>query len=187
MYYASMDLLAILILLIENQDIIFNKRPSMKVKTWTIYRRFLFAVLAYYVTDTLWGIFEYYKLAMPLFIDTTIYFIVMAAGIVLWSTSVFYYIKANGRFGPILKVSGRTLATIITALSLINIFTPIIFTVDDACVYKALPLRHLILIAQIVFQFIISVYAFAAFAKVKDRRDKLKPRYRTVTFSDLLW
>ncbi len=186
MYYAAIDLLAILILLIENQDIIFNKRPSLKVKTWAIYRRFLFAVLAYYVTDTLWGIFEYYKLAMPLFIDTTIYFIVMAAGIVLWSTSVFYYLRANGRFGPILKISGRTLATIIAALSLINIFTPIIFTVDDACVYKALPFRHYILIAQIVFLFLISVYAFAAFAKVKDRRDKLKPRYRTVTLFGLI-
>ena len=186
MYYAATDLLAILILLIENQDIIFNKRPSMKVKTWTIYRRFLFAVLAYYVTDTLWGIFEYYKLSVPLFIDTTIYFIVMAAGIILWSASVFYYLKANGRLGPILKVTGRTLATIITALSLINIFTPIIFTVDDACVYKALPLRYYILIAQIVFQLIISVYAFAAFAKVKDRRDKLKPRYRTVALFGLI-
>ena len=186
MYYAAIDLLALLILLIENQDIIFNRYSELNIKTWMVYRRFLFAVLAYYVTDTLWGVIGYYKLATPLFIDTTVYFIVMAAGIVLWSACVYYYLRANGRFGRILIWAGRTLATIITALSLINIFTPIVFTVDDACVYKALPFRYYILIAQIILMFIISVYAFAAFAKVKDRRDKLKPRYRTVALFGLI-
>lgn len=54
MYYAAIDLLAILILLIENQDIIFNGSKALKSKAWMMYRRFLFAVLAYYIVDTLW-------------------------------------------------------------------------------------------------------------------------------------
>ena len=186
MYYAAIDLLAILILLIENQDIIFNGSKALKSKAWMVYRRFLLAVLAYYIVDTLWGILEYYKLSTLLFIDTTIYFITMASGIVLWTASVFYYLKANGRFVHILVWTGRIFALIITAVSLINIFIPIMFTVDDASVYTALPLRSYLLLSHVVLLFIISVYAFFAFNKVKDKKDKLKPRYRTVALFGLI-
>ncbi len=79
MYYASIGLIAMLILLIENQDIIFNMDKKLKIKTWMLYRRFLLAVLVYYITDTLWGIIEYYKLSKLLFFDTTVYFIAMAS------------------------------------------------------------------------------------------------------------
>ena len=186
MYYSSIDLLAILILLLENNDIIFNGANLVKLKTWMMYRRFLFAILAYYVTDALWGIIEYYKLSKLLFIDTTVYFIAMSAGIILWTACVFYYLKATGRFVRFLVWSGRILATVITATSLINIFVPIMFTIDDASVYSTLPLRNVLLIAQIVLLFVISIYALTAFNKVKDNRDKLKPRYRTVCLFGLI-
>ncbi|MBR5386968.1 MAG: diguanylate cyclase [Clostridiales bacterium] len=186
MYYASIDLIAILILLIENQDIIFNMDKKLKIKTWMLYRRFLLAVLVYYITDTLWGIIEYYKLSKLLFFDTTVYFIAMASGLVLWTACVFYYLKENGRFVRFLLITGRILATIITAITLINIFIPIMFTVDDACVYTGLPLRDALLIAQIILLFIISIYAATAYKRVKDRQDKLKPRYRTVALFGLI-
>ncbi len=186
MYYASIDLIAILVLLIENQDIIFNMDKKLKIKTWMLYRRFLLAVLVYYITDTLWGIIEYYKLSKLLFFDTTVYFIAMASGLVLWTACVFYYLKENGRFVRFLLITGRILATIITAITLINIFIPILFTVDDACVYTGLPIRDALLIAQIILMFIISIYASTAYKRVKDRQDKLKPRYRTVALFGLI-
>lgn len=186
MYYASIDLIAILILLIENQDIIFKMDKKLKIKTWMLYRRFLLAVLVYYITDTLWGIIEYYKLSKLLFFDTTVYFIAMASALVLWTTCVFYYLKENGRFVRFLIITGRILATIITAITLINIFIPIMFTVDDACVYTGLPIRDALLIAQIILLFIISIYAATAYKRVEDRQDKLKPRYRTVALFGLI-
>ena len=186
MYYASIDLIAILILLIENQDIIFNMDKKLKIKTWMLYRRFLLAVLVYYITDTLWGIIEYYKLSKLLFFDTTVYFIAMAVGLVQWTACVFYYLKENGRFVRFLLITGRILATIITAITLINIFIPIMFTVDDACAYTDLPIRDALLIAQIILLFIISIYAATAYKRVKDRQDKLKPRYRTVGLFGLI-
>ena len=186
MYYASIDLIAILILLIENQDIIFKMDKKLKIKTWMLYRRFLLAVLVYYITDTLWGIIEYYKLSKLLFFDTTVYFIAMASALVLWTTCVFYYLKENGRFVRFLLITGRILATIITVITLINIFIPIMFTVDDACVYTGLPIRDALLIAQIILLFIISIYAATAYKRVEDRQDKLKPRYRTVALFGLI-
>ena len=83
MYYSAIGVLAILILFIVNWDILHDSRIYDK-PAWNVYRRFLFAVLVYYVTDILWGIIDSKKLSTALFIDTTIYFIAMAVGIALW-------------------------------------------------------------------------------------------------------
>ena len=83
MYYAAIDLLAILVLVLENLNILIDRNKSFEETTWKVYRRFLFAVLAYYIIDGSWGIIEYYKLPLALFAVTTVYFAVMAMGIVL--------------------------------------------------------------------------------------------------------
>jgi hypothetical protein len=77
MYYSAIGLLAILILFIVNWDILRDSRIFDK-PAWNVYRRFLFAVLIYYIVDVLWGVMESLKLAGALFADTTIYFIAMA-------------------------------------------------------------------------------------------------------------
>ena len=63
MYYSAIGVLAALILIIENQDVLVDTRKSFDKPAWTVYRRFLFTVLAYYITDILWGILESRKLA----------------------------------------------------------------------------------------------------------------------------
>ena len=67
MYYSMIGLLAILVLLVENQDVLFTLRKGFDTPTWKAYRRFLFAILVYYATDITWGILESNKLAGPLF------------------------------------------------------------------------------------------------------------------------
>ena len=74
MYYSAIGLLAILTLLIINWDILRDSRINEKA-AWNVYRKFLFAVLAYYITDVLWGILEHYRLDTALFIDTTVYYV----------------------------------------------------------------------------------------------------------------
>ena len=81
MYYTATGVLAIIILLIVNHDIFLNLSDDFRKPAWKVYRRFLFAVLIYYVTDVLWGEMESRKLARLLFADTTVYFIAMAAGV----------------------------------------------------------------------------------------------------------
>ena len=58
MYYSVIGLLAVLTLLIVNQDILFYPEASYNKPAWKVYRRFLFAVLIYYITDIMWGIIE---------------------------------------------------------------------------------------------------------------------------------
>ena len=97
MYYSAIGLLAMLILLIENQDVIRNLEGAFEKPAWKVYRRFLFAVLAYYVTDILWGVIESAKLAALLFADTTVYYIAMAVGVLYWvEYTVVYLEEYNG-------------------------------------------------------------------------------------------
>ena len=53
MYYSAIGLLAILILLIENYDIFFHRDDSQTVPAIGLYRKLLYCILAYYVTDVL--------------------------------------------------------------------------------------------------------------------------------------
>ncbi|MBO4694030.1 MAG: hypothetical protein J5659_06560 [Clostridia bacterium] len=85
MYYSAIGLLAILILVIENNDILFKRKKNTELPVWRAFRRFLLAVLAYYFTDMLWGVLESRKMAALLFVDTSIYFAAMAFGILLWT------------------------------------------------------------------------------------------------------
>ena len=74
MYYSSIGIIAIFILFIVNWDVLRGFGVTFEKPAWNVYRRFLYAVLIYYITDILWGILEDQKLVTALFVDTTIYF-----------------------------------------------------------------------------------------------------------------
>ncbi|MBR3279800.1 MAG: diguanylate cyclase [Lachnospiraceae bacterium] len=181
MYYAAIGILALLILVIENQDILFKRSKAFDKKPWVVYRRFLFAIIVYYVTDILWGVIEYYKLSTLLFIDTTVYFFAMASCIILWSACVFYYLDEKNRIGKSIVYAGYIIATFIAGITILNIFFPILFTVDDECVYKALPVRYTVIAAQILILILISVYALTSIRrKMSSRGHEPWNKYRTI-------
>ena len=185
MYYSAIGILALVILLIENQDIFLNRNKAFEKKAWKVYRTFLYTVLVYYVTDILWGILEARKLSILLFADTSVYFIAMAAGVFCWTWYVVLYLDENNGFGRFLVYAGRVLAVSVAALTLVNIFVPILFTVDENCVYKALTTRYVVLITQIAIFLLISVYAFLSMIKRKKLHEKAQ-RYRTMVLFGLI-
>lgn len=177
MYYATIGLLAVLVLFIVNQDILLHPEVSYNKPVWNVYRRFLFAVLIYYIVDISWGILENQKLVDALFIDTTIYFVAMAVGISFWAEYTVAYLEEKNIFGRFLIHAGRCIAVVITILVIVNIFTPVLFTVDASCVYHDLPIRDIMLVCQIMMLLIISIYAFASMFKI-DRSNEKRSRYR---------
>ena len=179
MYYSAIGSIAILILLIENMDVLRGRISNADAPARKTYRWFLFAVLIYYTTDVLWGVIESQKIAGLLFADTTVYFVAMAAGLLLWTKFVAQYLGDDGRIGWILVYAGRLLAGAVAALSLINIFVPVLFTVSEDCVYRALPARYVMLTAQIVLLLMISVNAVTIIFR-RQVADKEKQRYRTI-------
>ena len=160
MYYSAIGVLAVLILFIVNSDILFGRRASFEKPAWKMYRKFLLIVLLYYITDILWGFFESRKLVVPLFADTTVYYIAIAGGVLYWAGFTVAYTEERNPFGEFIRIAGNVLALLIMVLSVVNIFTPILFTVSADCVYEPLPLRYVILGTQVFLLLLISVYAF---------------------------
>ena len=183
MYYSAIGLLAIMILLIENHDILLDFKASFEKPAWKVYRWFLFAVLAYYITDVLWGLLENGKLAPLLFADTTVYFIAMAVGVLFWAEFTVAYLEEQTEFGKLLVLAGRVLAGTITFLAAVNIFAPVFFSVDAQGVYHAFPVRYVILAAQILLLLMISVYAFTRLRLYPTMREK---RYRALIYFGLI-
>ena len=176
MYYSAIGLLAFLILFIVNWDILRDSRIYEK-PAWNVYKRFLYAVLVYYVTDISWGILEEQKLATALFVDTTIYFVAMAAGISFWAEYTVAYLNENTSFGRFLIITGRIIAVLVAGLAIANIFTPIVFTVDKKAVYTALPARYVMLVVQIMFLIVISLHAITSMFRT-EKGDRRNVRYR---------
>ncbi|MER1993364.1 MAG: GGDEF domain-containing protein [Eubacteriales bacterium] len=185
-YYSTIGILALLILLIENQDILLNLNESFSVRAWKVYRKYLFVIIVYYLTDITWGILESYKLSALLFADTTVYFIAMAAGVMYWTKyTVTYLEEERYLFGRFLLHSGRIFALCVTILSVVNLFTPVLFTVDQDCVYKALNIRYVILGIQILLLLLISAYTFTSIVRKRHAAGKWK-KYRTLGLFGLL-
>ncbi len=178
-YYSIIGILAALILLIENLDIILMLNDSFKQRTWRVYRSFLFAVLFYYGTDIMWGLLEYYKLRTALYWDTVVYFIAMASGVALWTQFVVIYLDENNNFAKFLRSSGHIVAGITVAASVVNLFVPVLFSVDENSVYTPCLFRYVILTAQVVILVLISLYASVSYLRKKNGSAGLM-RYRTV-------
>ena len=185
MYYSAIGILALLVLVIENLDILLGLDVGFDKPAWKVYRKFLFSILVYYITDILWGILEALKIPVLLFADTSLYFIAMAVGILLWTQYVVTYLDEKDTFGNFLVHAGRILAACVTVISLVNIFAPVLFTVDDECVYTPLPIRYVILIVQIVLLFLISIHALQIILAKKASGDSVK-RYRATAYFGLI-
>ena len=183
MYYASVVMLALLILVIENHDILRSKSKITLKDAWLEYRRFLIAVLIYYITDVLWGIIEQAKLAWALYADTELYFVAMSGGILFWTQFAVKYVNEQKKMGFILMHFGRIFAGLYLLAVVGNLFAPVLFSVDDQCVYTAYPIRHIFLAVQIILLFLAAVHAFATHSLANQTE---KERYRTIAFFSLI-
>ena len=177
LYYATIGSLAILILLIENYDLFLNRSDVERFPVWSKYRRFLLAVLLYYVTDVLWGFIESRKLATMLFIDTSFYFVAMAGGILFWTQFAVSYLDEKNTYGKFLVYTGRIFFGVVVGLVFLNIYTPILFSVDENCVYVANPFRYVLLVTQIVLLILNAIHAFLTIARKKEAS---KDRYLAI-------
>ncbi len=183
MYYSAVGILAIIILLIVNHDIILKRSADFRKPAWKVYRRFLLTVLVYYVADVLWGALEARKLAALLFADTTVYFVAMAAGVLFWAQYTVVYLEDRSTFGKLLVRAGQLLAGLISTLAIVNIFVPVLFTVDNDCVYRALPVRYVLLSCQILLLLLISWFAVTSIIRGKT---EARPKYRILAFFGLI-
>ena len=124
-------------------------------------------MLIYDVTDVFWGILDEFHLMIPLYVDTTVYFVAMAAGVVLWTRFVCDYLESENNWGKALLIAGRIFFGFEVIVNLINFVTPILFYFDANHLYHAGPARYATLFVQILMFLMTSAYTLYISLKTK--------------------
>lgn len=181
MYYSAIPFMAILVLFLENYDVIFRKYKNLD-EEWKYYKLFLYVVFGYYITDFFWGLLYANGLSNLLYIDTVAYYVMMPLGILFLSKYITTILK-NTRFSKFIMIYGNLFFVSMLVLLIINFFKPIIFTVDSDSEYHPFTARYVMLIVQITFIFLNSIYLFIIMGK---KGGLLKKRYRAIGVSELI-
>ena len=148
MVYSVIGIIAVIVLFTENKNIILKRTAEYEHPALNPYRIFLLSVLVYYIADILWGVLYHFKSAKLLFIDTSVTFVVMAFGVMLWAECVVAFFGDHKRLKTIVVYSGRLYAAIVTLLVVINFFTPILFTSENDGINRSYSGRYAIIIFQ---------------------------------------
>ena len=177
MTYSIIGILAAVILVIINRDVLWLKNDKPRTDTHNTYRLFLFGIMAYYITDMLWGILEEHRLAAALYADTVVHFTAMALAVMLWTQYVVSYLEKDEFFTRMLSYAGKTILTFEIVVIVINFFTPIMFSVDADCTYHAGSARYVMLALQILMFVLTTAYTLYVSCKSSG---KVKRRHMTI-------
>ena len=118
-----------------------------------------------------------------LYADTVVYYLAMAAGILLWTQYAIAYLEQHNRFRKALSGAGKLFFAVVCVMTVINLFTPIMFCFDENGVYHAGPVRHALLIVQILLFLFTSLYVLHCAAGT---RDSEKSRHLTIGLFGLI-
>lgn len=161
MTYSYFALVCLIIHIVVNIDN-FRKKTSANIPALKAYRVFAISVASYFLLDFLWGIFEEHKLSMALYIDTTIYFVIMGFTILSWARYIIEYLHAKGWKAKLILYTGNAFFLAEIVLLILNVIIPnkILFGVDfETCKYTAYYARNIMLYVQILLYFATIAYA----------------------------
>ena len=179
MVYSSFGIIALIIHIIINYDILINSKDKDELPADKTYRHFLLGVMCYYISDILWGILYEYRLTVIVYADTVIYFITVTLSLFLLTRYVTEYLNEKNLFGRILLFAGHMCVVFEAIFLLINIFYPILFYFDEKGNYHAGKARYISLLVQIVMLLMISAYTLFVNLKTEGR---IRRRYKTIGF-----
>lgn len=183
MYYASVAVLALIVHFIINIEALRNVKKTSENMTRLKYRMYLFALMVFYVSDSLWGSFYEQRWVVATYIVTVMFFASMVLSVLLWTRAVIEFTGNKGASGKFLVGCGWTIFLFEIAVLIVNLFVPIVFKFEDK-EYVPLPARYVTLIMQMILFFATAVYAFVMAAKNKDSNRKF--HYIIVGFSGLI-
>ena len=163
--YSIIGILASILLVIINQDIILNHDGHTLTKTQQNYRLFLIGVLVYLVTDLLWGVLDSNHLITLLYADTSIHFAAMVGAVMLWTQYVVSYLATGSAFERILQITGRVFFALELIFIVVNLIKPVLFWFDESGGYQAGIARYVTLGIQIFMFLVTAVYTLFVASK----------------------
>ena len=168
-------MIAIVLHLIMNHEF-FNIEKS-KDDVNKAYKKYVFAVLVYFITDTMWGILDNLNIPALLYVDTVIYYISMAFTIAYLCGYVTQYLNLQKGFGKFIRIFGRTFAILEIVLLIINRFVHIFFWIQPDGTYQAFIYRYIALYMQVFLCMLLTIQTgIVMFRAAED----MKKRYFTI-------
>lgn len=166
--YSLLGILAIIIHCIINRETMFYfSRIDDRTDNTKKYQKFLWGILAYYITDAFWGVFDELGWISILKIDTFIYYIAMSVAVVFWCDYVVSYLQQNDIFGRTVKYIGRIFVIFEIIALIINIYKHFFFWFDENGTYHAGMLRYIALYVQIALFSLVAAQAIFVTYKSK--------------------
>ncbi|MBQ7486687.1 MAG: diguanylate cyclase, partial [Clostridia bacterium] len=182
MTYSSVGILALILHLIVNHDVLLQNSSSETIPARQQYRAFLISVAAFFITDLLWGVLYDAQLVQLNYLDTVVYFVAMACSILFWTRFVVGYLDEVNWLGKALLLGGRLIFLFGIVMLGVNLIRPVMFAFDPDGTYHAGEARYVVLITQIGIFFLTGIYALATSAK---REGTMRRRYRTIALSSV--
>ena len=180
MYYSSFGVLAIILHLIINYDLLLKDEYHDILPANTHYRKYLLSLLLFYIADVAWGFLYDRKWVFLNYVDTSMFFQFMAITVLLWTRFVMSYLNDQSLFRSVLTFAGWGIFLYITVNLIINVFHPIIYQFNEDGTYKALPGRYMALGLQMILFLLVSIHSLVLSVR---KEGKIRFHYRTIGVS----
>jgi hypothetical protein len=153
-----MMIFIIIIHCIVNFDTLVNRHYQYDTPVGKSFRMFVIGVIPLYVFDGLWGVFYLYRMRIPLMITSFFYFMMLAITVLLWIRLIYIRFGKITLYIMICYYSGIVYFLFTLVILVINIFNPIVFSVDQQGMYHIYIFRAVLLIIQSILFFASSLY-----------------------------
>ena len=177
MYYSSIGILAILILSITNFSILFRSPNQCLDEAHRTYKNFLFSIALFYIVDIIWSPLYELNIRTINFLETGLYFVVMAISVMLWTKFVITYLNEKSLFGKLVLFFGYFFLIAQIIVLIINFFIPIVFWFEEDGSYHTSIALNINLATQILICFVIGIYMIFA---IRKSRGNIRRRYITI-------
>lgn len=183
MYYASIGIIALIVLIIINIEAFRKVKKTRENSIRLKYRQYLLSLVAFFLSDILWGLFYEQRWLILTYSDTCLFFAFMALSVILWTRGVVAFSGKNDKAGKMLVLSGLMIFSFEIIALLANLFIPIFFKFSEDKEYVPLPARYIGLLLQMILFLVTSVYS----AIMTVRSEGLsRSHYRTISISGII-
>lgn len=149
--YSSISGIVLVVHLIINWRQMFQ-RPQVKSDATAVeFRRFLICLLFFFVLDILWGIFAALKCPHILYVNTILFFLMMALSVFTWTRCVIAYLGVGGWLRRYMLWTGLGVFMFFIVSLIVNFFTGSFFQISAQTIYKEGPLRNIALLLLAAF------------------------------------
>ena len=183
MYYSSVGILALILHLIINADSLFGKSKDGNHELRYKYRRFLFVIMIFYISDSFWGFLLDLGIIPLIYADTVIFFLAMGLTVFMWVRYIAVFLNQNKFWTNVLKTIGWVLFGAEAIALVVNYFVPIMFYFTEDGEYVASSARYIILYVQLILFSLIALDTLINAVRIKDRSNK---PYFAIGFSGLI-